>query len=136
MKVVTREVYRSVEKTRLLIVDDLPKVCEELKTLLELYEDIEVVGMAPTGFEGVLLAELLQPDIVITDLEMPDQDGIVTTEQIKGRGLAGAVIILTIHAADEFRQRAALVGADAYIEKGQGFDTLLHAIREAQDKLS
>jgi DNA-binding NarL/FixJ family response regulator len=117
-----------VAKIKVLIVDDLAHVREGLRTVLQLMEDIEVAGEASNGLEAVQLAEQLNPDIVVMDLEMPGLDGFEATQQIKDRHLAQGVVVLTIHGHDQARERAASLGADAFVDKGAGFATLVAAI--------
>ena len=67
----------------MLIVDDSPQVRQELRTLLPLAGDIEIVGEAADGREAIRLAEALRPEVVLMDLEMPVLDGYEATRQIK-----------------------------------------------------
>jgi YesN/AraC family two-component response regulator len=113
-----------------LIVDDVAHVREGLRTVLELIEDMEVVGEAENGTEALQMAEQLKPDIVVMDLEMPDLDGFGATRRIKNRRLAKGVVVLTIHDHNHIQERASSVGADAFVEKGAGFQTLVEAIRQ------
>jgi DNA-binding NarL/FixJ family response regulator len=117
-------------KIKVLIVDDLPQVRQGLRTVLQLMEDIEIVGEASNGFEAVQLAEQLAPDIVVMDLEMPQMDGFEASRQIKNRHLAGGVVVLTIHSDRRARERAARVGVDAFVEKGVAIEALVETIRE------
>jgi len=113
-----------------LIVDNLAHVRQGIKTLLQLADDLEVVGEAANGLEAVRMAEQFRPDIVIMDLKMPELDGFEATRQIKGRHLAGGVIALTLYGSQHNRERAAQAGADAFIEKDAAVDTLEKKIRE------
>jgi DNA-binding NarL/FixJ family response regulator len=99
-------------------------------TLLQLAEDLEIVGEAANGLEAVQMAEQLRPDIVIMDLKMPGMDGFEATRQIKDRHLARGVIALTLYGNQHSRERAESAGVDAFIEKGAAIETLLEAIRE------
>lgn len=118
-----------LEKTRILIVDDLARVREGLRTVLELENDLEVVGEAADGLEAVDLAEVLRPDVVLMDLEMSGMDGFEATRQIKQRALAEGVVVLTIHGDGRARERAAAMGADAFVEKGIPIGELIEVIR-------
>lgn len=121
-----------MEKIKILVVDDLARVREGLKTVLELEEDLEVVGEAADGVEALQQAEKLSPDIVLMDLEMPGLDGFEATRQIKHRHLTRGVVVLTIHGDNRSRQRATQMGADAFVEKGTTTDELIEAIRQVR----
>jgi DNA-binding NarL/FixJ family response regulator len=113
---------------RVLLVDDMPAVRQELRTLLQLTGEVEVVGEAANGPEAIWQAQALQPDGVIMDLEMPGGDGAEATREIKARHLAGRVIILSVHAAASDEQRARQAGADAFVPKGASLETLMEAL--------
>jgi DNA-binding NarL/FixJ family response regulator len=113
---------------RLLIVDDAPQVRSELRNLLLLAGEIEIVGEAGDGLEAVTQAALLQPDVVLMDLEMPSMSGYEATRQIKQQSPACRVIALTIHDYDEAIERATLSGADAFIVKSSPLSSLIEEI--------
>jgi DNA-binding NarL/FixJ family response regulator len=113
---------------RVLIVDDMPQVREDLRVLLQLSNEIEVVGEAGDGLEAIQQAERYHPDVVIMDMEMPVIDGLQATEQIKGRLLAKRVVILSVHSEKEDIERAMQSGADAFVQKGSSYLTLIEAI--------
>ena len=113
---------------RVLIVDDMPQVREDLQVLLQLSNEIEVIGVAGNGLEAIQQAELYHPDVVIMDMEMPVLDGLQATEQIKGRLLAKRVVILSVHSEKDDIERAMRSGADAFVQKGSSYMTLIEAI--------
>jgi NarL family two-component system response regulator LiaR len=113
---------------RVLIVDDMPQVRQDLRLLLQVTGELEIVAEAANGIEAITAAEAHHPDVVLMDLEMPILDGYEATRQIKARHLAAKVIILTIHAGDEITQRIRQSGADEYLLKGASFETLMNAI--------
>jgi len=113
---------------RVLIVEDVPQVRQELRLLLKLTNGLEVVGEARNGQEAIQQAELLIPDVIIMDLEMPILDGLQATHQIKRRKLAKRVVILSIHSKPEDISRAKQAGADDFIQKGDSYSTLIDAI--------
>jgi len=120
---------RSMGSIRILVVDDADEVRRDLRTILQLTPDLSVAGEAANGLEAVELAAHLTPDVVLMDLRLPGLDGFEATEQIKKRDPAPAVVILTIYGQEEHRARAVSQGADAFVEKAAGVDTLLAAIR-------
>ncbi|HJX39467.1 MAG TPA: response regulator, partial [Anaerolineae bacterium] len=73
---------QSESKIRVLIVDDIPETRENVRKLLYFEKDIEVVGAAANGTEGIQMAQSMRPDIVLMDINMPDIDGITATESI------------------------------------------------------
>jgi DNA-binding NarL/FixJ family response regulator len=117
---------------RVLIVDDVTQVRQELKTVLSLATKnslhIDVIGEAKNGNEAIVQSEMLNPDVVLMDLEMPGGDGLAASHSIKTSHPTIGVIVLTIHSDDHTRQKAALAGVDAFIEKGSPISELLQAI--------
>lgn len=113
---------------RVLIVDDVERVRQELRTFLTLAGDIEIVGEAGNGSEAVRLVEILRPQVVLMDLEMPVMDGFEAARQIKILEPACRIIALTVHAGEVERQQALRVGMNHVIPKGAPLDVLLQAI--------
>ena len=123
----------SQENIRVLIVDDIPQVRQGLTTMLRLAAKnikpkVELIGEAQNGREAIEQAQVLHPDVVLMDLEMPVMDGYEATRRIKAEQPALRVIILSIHNGLEEQQRAWEAGADSFITKGAGYKILLNAI--------
>ena len=118
---------------RVLIVDDSPQVRQELCTLLPLAGDIEIVGEAVDGQEAIRLAQALQPDVVLMDLEMPVLDGYEATRQIKAGSPSCRVVALTVHGYEAARQKAMQAGADLFLVKGAAVESLIQAISERRE---
>ena len=117
-------------KIRILIVDDMARVRQGLCTILQLSEGFEVVGEACNGVEAIRAAELLKPEVVLMDLEMPVLGGLEATRRIKEQHPEMGVVILTIHGSDEVREQAVRAGSDAFVEKEAPTEYLIAAIRE------
>jgi DNA-binding NarL/FixJ family response regulator len=115
---------------RVLIVDDVERVRQDLRTFLTLTGNIEIVGEARNGAEAVRLVKLLRPQVVLMDLEMPVMDGYEAACQIKANHPYCRIIALTIHADESERQKALQSGMTEVIAKGAPLEMLLHAIRE------
>jgi DNA-binding NarL/FixJ family response regulator len=113
---------------RVLIVDDVPQVREELRSLLRLEGNIEIVGEAQNGLEAISQTQALQPDVVLMDLEMPVLDGYEATRRIKALHPECHVVALTLHSYAAAREKALQAGVDIFIEKGAPLDTLVQAI--------
>ncbi len=126
------------KKIKILIVDDLERVRQDLKTALELSDDFMVVGEAADGKEAIQQAESLNPDIVLMDLNMPVMNGLDATSQIRRRHLAGGVVMLTIYDDLKNRTQAQKAGADAFLVKGTPiavFEKIIRQISSANDSV-
>lgn len=119
------------KKIRVLIVDDHIVVRQGLRTFLELQDDIEVLGEAANGVEGVEMAGRLKPDVVLMDLVMPRLDGISATRQIVALGLGIKVLALTSFAEEDKVVPAVQAGASGYLLKDISPTDLADAIRAA-----
>lgn len=122
-----------LNKLRVLIVDDRPQVRQELRAILTLAGDIEVVGEAANGLEAVQLAAALQPQAVLLDLYMPVMDGYQAAAQIKTICPTSRVVALTIHSDQNARQKAAEAGFDAFIVKGAPVSVLIEALSKYEE---
>ena len=114
---------------RVLIVDDVERVRQDLRTFLTLARDIEVVGEASNGLEAVRLTEALCPHVILMDLKMPVMDGFEAARQIKVLQPSCRIVALTIHASEADRQRALEAGTAEVVAKGAPLEVLLQAIR-------
>lgn len=121
-----------MDKIGVLIVDDHRVVRQGLRDFLELQDDIEVVGEASTGEEGVKLARELIPDVVLQDLVLPGFDGVEATRQIKAVSPSTRVIVLTSFADGDKVFPAIKAGAISYLLKDVQPEELARAIRAAQ----
>jgi two-component system, NarL family, response regulator LiaR len=119
----------SVEKIKVLIVDDHQVVRQGLITFLDLQEDIQVIGEAGDGQTAIDLASELTPDVILMDLVMPRLDGVTATRRIKALGKGIQVIALTSFAEDDKVFPAIQAGASSYLLKDVSPDTLVEAIR-------
>jgi two-component system response regulator NreC len=116
-------------KTRILLADDHGIVRKGLLFLLERQEDLEVVGEAGDGRELVRLAQELEPDIVVTDIAMPQLNGIDAAEQLLQKNSRIRVIILSMYTDEEFLTRALSVGVKGYLLKDSAEEDLVRAVR-------
>ncbi|MFJ5551578.1 response regulator [Streptomyces sp. NPDC093225] len=116
-------------KIRVLIVDDHQVVRRGLRTFLEVQDDIEVVGEAGDGEEGVARAEELRPDVVLMDIKMPGADGIDALRRLRERGNPARVLIVTSFTEQRTVVPALRAGAAGYVYKDIDPDALAGAIR-------
>ena len=114
---------------KVLIVEDQGMLRTALSALLALEDDIDVVGSAADGMEGMELTRQLKPDIVIADIEMPKKTGLELANWIKDQKLATRVIIVTTFARAGYLRRALDAGVSGYLLKDSPGDVLPNAIR-------
>ena len=114
---------------RVILADDHAVVRAGLKAVLGAARDIDVVGDAKDGKEAVALAERLKPDVVVMDLSMGEADGTAATKEIVARGLATRVLILTMHAEEEYLVPLLEAGASGYLVKSVADRELVDAVR-------
>ncbi|MBP1962151.1 response regulator transcription factor [Paenibacillus aceris] len=119
---------------KILVVDDHAVVRSGLMMLLHGKHDMEVIGEAADGAEGIQLALLLKPDVVLMDLNMPSgMDGLTATTELRRLMPDLGILILTMHDDDEYLFRAIHVGASGYILKSAPHEELLTAIRSVAE---
>lgn len=117
-----------------LIVDDISDTRDSIRRLLQFEEDIEVVGEAASGSEAIRFAEKNQPDIILMDINMPEMDGIRTTELMAQRAPGSSVIIMSVQGEQAYLRRAMMAGAREYIVKPFTGDELSSIIAKVYDK--
>jgi DNA-binding NarL/FixJ family response regulator len=117
---------------RLLLIDDHPLVRAGLRAVLDPEPDLEVVGEADNGTSAIRLARKLRPDVVLTDLLLPDLDGVSVTQRIRAELPETHVVILTYADEDDASvARAVQGGAIGYVLKSADIVELLQTIRSA-----
>jgi two-component system, NarL family, response regulator LiaR len=115
---------------RILLIDDHPLVRTGLRTVLDGESDLEVVGEADTGTRAINLAHKLRPDVVLSDLLLPDLDGVTVTQRIR-TDLPGTQAVILTSMEDASVARAVQVGAVGYVLKSANLVELIQAIRSA-----
>jgi DNA-binding NarL/FixJ family response regulator len=114
---------------RVLLVDDDPLVRSALSLMLGGQRDIEVVGEASNGEEGLDLVTELEPDVVLMDIRMPVMDGLETTQALHQRPSPPHVVVLTTFDADDHVLQAIASGADGFLLKDTPPGDIVSAIR-------
>jgi DNA-binding NarL/FixJ family response regulator len=120
----------AVATIRLLLVDDHALVREGLRRLLELEEDVQVVGEATNGLEALEAARALIPDVALMDISMPSIDGITVLRQLYSEIPSMAVIMLTMYRQQQHILQAMRGGARGYLLKSATSQEMLSAIRK------
>jgi two-component system, NarL family, response regulator NreC len=113
---------------RILLADDHGIVRQGLRSVLSRDPTFEIVGEASNGREAVLLADSLNPKIVIIDIVMPELSGIEATAQIVKRDPAVCVIVLSMHSDETYLLRALKAGAKGYLLKDAAEVDLVRAV--------
>lgn len=121
------------EKIRVLIVDDIPETRENLRKLLYFEADIDVVGAASSGEEGIEFAKEYNPDIVLMDINMPGVDGISASEAIAREAPATQVIMMSVQSEADYLRRSMLAGARDFLTKPFSGDELVSTIRRVYE---
>jgi DNA-binding NarL/FixJ family response regulator len=116
---------------RVLLVDDHPALRAGLQSMLGVAEDLEVVGSAAGGREGVELAARVRPDVALMDLEMPDLDGAAATRAILAADAAVRVVVLTSFGDRPRILEALNAGAIGYLLKDAEPEEVVRAVRAA-----
>jgi two-component system response regulator NreC len=114
---------------RILLADDHAVLRSGLKALLHAEDDMAVVGEAATGEEAIERAAFLKPDVVVMDLSMPGIGGMEATRQIVALGLKTRVLVLTMHAEEEYLLAVLEAGGSGYVHKSSADQDLTTAIR-------
>ncbi|MEY1555871.1 response regulator [Yoonia sp. R2331] len=117
------------EPTRIVIVDDHPMVAEGIQSILESYDDIDVVGVLTNGQDAVAQVETLAPDVMLLDLNMPGLSGLTATEMILEKRPQTRVLILSMHDSPEYISTALRHGAMGYVLKDVPTEEIHTAIR-------
>ncbi len=120
-------------KIRVLIVDDIPETRENLRKLLFFESDIEVVGAATSGEEGISMAGELQPDIVLMDINMPGIDGITASEAITQQVPFTQIVMMSVQGEADYLRRSMLAGAREFLIKPFSSDELVSSIRRVYE---
>src|SRR4051795_6347706 len=128
------------DQIRVLIVDDIPETRDHLTKLLGFESDVDVVGAAASGHEALTLATRLTPDVVLMDINMPDMDGIATTEKLAAQVPTASVVMMSVQGEADYLRRSMLAGAREFLVKPFSSDELTASIRQVytreRDKIS
>ena len=117
--------------TRVVIIDDHVVFAESLSRLLASESDLVVVGVASTAADGIAIVTQTRPDVVLIDYQMPDQNGVLATRQIKSTDARIKVVMLTGSADDSVLVAAIEAGCSGFITKDQAASSVTDAVRAA-----
>lgn len=114
---------------RVLLVDDHTAVRQALRVMLEAEPDLEVVGEAGSGDEGVRACARARPDVTLVDLKMPGSPGLAAIPQLLAAAPKSAAIVFTMYDSPAYVQGAIAAGASGYVLKSATREELLRAVR-------
>ena len=114
---------------KILIVDDHPILREGVAAVLGCENDMQIVGEAASGKEGLELFRRLDPDITLMDLQMPGMNGVETIKVIRKEKSDARIIVLTTYSGDMLASKALRAGASGYLLKNTVKDELAETIR-------
>lgn len=117
------------QKIRILVVDDNVGTTENVTRLIYFEDDMEVIGQAYDGRQGVEMAAELKPHIVLMDINMPDMDGITATREMRDKAPFSQIIIMSVQADPEYMRQAMAAGARDFQPKPFSADELVSCIR-------
>ena len=117
------------DRVRILLADDHAILRQGLKLILSAHADLEVVGEAANGRDAVALAEKLQPDIVLLDVQMPELNGIEATKKMVAANSRIRILVLSMHKEAIYVREILRAGARGYILKDAIDTELLDAVR-------
>ncbi len=121
------------EKIQIIIIDDIGETRENLRKLLSFEPDFEVLGAAAGGEEGIELAQEVEPDVVLMDVNMPEMDGIVATQKLLQKVPTAQIVMLSVQGETDYLRRAMLAGARDYLTKPASGDELVNTIRRVYE---
>jgi DNA-binding NarL/FixJ family response regulator len=114
----------------ILVVDDHPMLREGVAAVLQLRDDMKLVGEAQNGAEAVARFRELRPDVVLMDLQMPEMNGVQAIEAIRREAPNARIVVLTTYEGDVQALRAMKAGAAGYLLKSSLRKELIETIRE------
>lgn len=113
----------------ILLVDDHAAMRAEMAALIKAQKDLDVVGNAENGEEGVRMAERLRPDAIVMDIVMPGMNGIAATQAIRANNPTARILVLSNQTGANLVKIALNAGATGYVRKDRAYEELIPAIR-------
>ncbi|ACX88328.1 two-component system response regulator NarL [Pectobacterium parmentieri] len=115
----------------LLLIDDHPMLRNGVKQLISMDPELQVAGEASHGEQGVELAEQLDPDLILLDLNMPGMNGLETLNRLREKSLSGRIVVFSVSNHEDDVVNALKNGADGYLLKDMEPEDLLAALHQA-----
>lgn len=115
----------------IILIDDHPMLRSGVKQLISLEPQLKVIGEASSGQQGIELAEKLDPDLILLDLNMPGMNRLETLDQLRTRTLSGRVVVFSVSNHEDDVISALKRGADGYLLKDMEPEDLLRSLHQA-----
>ncbi|HHQ4307432.1 TPA: two-component system response regulator NarL [Serratia fonticola] len=119
------------EAATILLIDDHPMLRNGVKQLISMDPRLQVIAEASNGEQGVKLAELHDPDLILLDLNMPGMNGLATLDRLRQTALSGRVVVFSVSNHEDDVVSALKRGADGYLLKDMEPEELLKALHQA-----
>src|SRR5580700_9441899 len=113
----------------IVIADDHAGVRKSLRLLIECDPTLKLIGEATDGAEAIREVHVLQPDLLLIDIKMPEMSGLEVLQYLRNEKKRLAIIILSNHAEQAYVEAAMRLGATAFVAKSAGYETLMNAIQ-------
>ncbi len=126
-----KDLAGDTESYSVMLVDDHPLLRKGLRQLLAFEDQLQIVAEASSGAEAIVLANELEPDLIILDLNMQGMDGHQTLKKMRDDGVTSRIVMLTVSDSNEDVIKAISLGADGYLLKDSDPDELLEQIKKA-----
>lgn len=120
-----------ITPSTILLIDDHPMLRNGVKQLIALDTNLQVIGEASNGEQGVELAKQLDPDLILLDLNMPGMNGLDTLDKMRQTSLSGRVVVFSVSNHEDDVVTALKRGADGYLLKDMEPEDLLTALHNA-----
>lgn len=120
-----------ITPTRILLIDDHALFRKGVAQLVGMDPELQIVGEAGSGREGLVLAQTLHPDVILIDLNMKEMDGVETVKAMKGAGIEARFIMLTVSDSEDDVVAALRAGAHGYLLKDMEPEDLCATIKKA-----
>ena len=121
---------------RILVVEDEPNTRNGIIKIIDTYTGHQVVGGAGDGETGLFEALRLQPDVVITDINMPQLNGLVMIERMRKEGCEAAAVVLTGYSEFEYAQKAIQLSVVEYLLKPLSVEDIISVLETVENRLS
>ena len=118
---------------RILLIEDHVILREGLRSLLEVEPDLQIVGEAGSGEEGLKIAAAEKPDLIMTDIGLPGRSGLSIIPELRALNAGARILVLTAHCTDEYVRAALDAGADGYLLKDAERTELIHGVHAVID---